>query len=232
MRGLFVHLFAAGMVVAGLAGPAQCDDRPYDRVPAFDFTDEFYRQNGIDPDEILNRLDGEDGLSVIDDSPHPDFTDVRIIETTGGFDGSGHVFYYTINGMVMPETFTDDEAGDRAIEIANSFRAFIFPKADGDPLGPAPPNRRQDNVFDTSGGYFSNNPLGLWLLVFVSYTDDAFDTEDGQEALADLAEKNGLNLDGTPVIKTVSEIENLADDGFVELRTRALDGSQGFPWVI
>lgn len=81
-------------------------------------------------------------------------------------------------------------------------------------------------------GYFSNNPLGIWLLVFVSYTDRAFDSEEGREALMKLAEDNGVDLDGTPVIKTVSDLEDLEKEGFVEFRTRALDGSQGFPWVI
>ena len=70
--------------------------------------------------------------------------------------------------------------------IANKYRAFIFPRAMGDPLGPGPPNRRQDNLFDTRDGYFSNNPLGLWILVFVSYTDEAFNTREGQAELADL----------------------------------------------
>ncbi|NIV98371.1 hypothetical protein GWN26_04145 [Candidatus Saccharibacteria bacterium] len=207
-------------------------NRPYDKVPAFDFADNFYLQNGIDPNAIVDRLVAQDNRSVADVSPHSDFADVRILETTGGFDHTGSVLYYAVNGKVMPNTFTNDTAGQAARNLANSFRAFIFPKASGDPLSPAPPNRRQDNVFDTRNGYFSNNPLGLWLLVFVSYTNAAFNTQAGQKALGDLAQKNGLDLDKTPIIKTVSDLENLQKDGFVQFRTRAVDGSQGFPWVI
>jgi len=57
--------------------------------------------------------------------------------------------------------------------IANKFRAFIFPKKDGDPLAPGEANRRQDNLFDTRNGYFDNDALGNWRLVFVRYTDTA-----------------------------------------------------------
>ena len=211
---------------------AQAGDRPFKKVPSFDFADGSYLDNGINPDNILDRLVGQDERSVKDRSRDRDFADVRILETTGGFDHKGHVLYYTVNGKAMLDTFTDDEAGREAFEIANEFRAFIFPKADGLPLSPAPPNRRQDNVFDTRHGYFSNDPLGLWLLVFVSYTDKAFVTEEGLDALFVLAVKNGLNLDGTPVIKTVDDLEDLEEAGFVQFRSRALDGSQGFPWVI
>jgi len=223
----------AGMaVMAGSLGLANAARRPYDRTPAFDFTNRYLRRNGITPGLVLMRPNGVDGVSVVDDSPHRDFRDVRIIETTGGFDASGNLLYYTINGMVMPDTFTDNEAGVRAMAIANHYRAFIFPKADGNPLDPAPQNRRQDNIFDTRDGYFSNNPLGLWILTFVSFTADAFETEDGRRALEELGARNGINLDGTPILRTVGEIENLEAQGFVELRTRAPDGADGPPWVL
>ncbi|MFQ5520314.1 MAG: hypothetical protein ACE5FK_02850, partial [Candidatus Methylomirabilia bacterium] len=110
--------------------------------------------------------------------------------------------------------------------------AFIFPKAEGDPLSPAPPNRRQDNIFDTRNGYFGANPLGLWLLTFVSWDGTAVDSVQCQGVKGDLAGKNGRDLDGTPVIKRMSEIEGLEGAGCISLQTRALDGSQGFPWVV
>lgn len=200
--------------------------------PPFDFSDSFYRQNGINPSNILGRVNGTDGSSVVDHTTDPTRRDIRVFGTTGGFDASGNLLYYNIFGMVMPSTFTSDDAGRRAISIANQFRAFIFPKKSGDPLSPAPSNRRQDNLFDTRDGYFSNNPLGLWVLTFVSYTSKALNTVEGQKQLNDLAAKNGRDLDGTPVIKTASDVDNLAQNGFVLLQTRALSGSQGFPWVI
>lgn len=163
-----------------------------------------------------------------DRSPPPDFTDVRILEITGGFDHTGQVPYCTVNAKVMPESFTSDLVGAEAMAVANTFRAFIFLKADGDPLSPAPPNRRQDNVF----GYFNNNLLGLRLLTFVSWDGPAVEGPGCQQEMEQLALENGLDLDGTPVIKTMSDLENLEQNGCIQFRTRALDGSQGFPWVM
>jgi hypothetical protein len=201
-------------------------------APPFDFSDAFYLQNGIDPAKLRGRVNGMDGVSVQDTSDDPTRNDIRVLETTGGFNATGNVIYYNVFSMMMPDTFTNDEAGRRAMEIANHYRAFIFPKAGGDPLSPMPSNRRQDNLFDTRNGYFSNNPLGLWVLTFVHYTDKALNTVEGQKILAQLAEKNGVDLDGTPVLKSASDIDGLAALGFLELRTRALDGSQGVPWVV
>lgn len=207
-------------------------DDPFDGGTAFDFSDSFYRSNGIEPSAIVDRLVAQDSRSVVDSAPSSDFADIRINEITGGFDHTGDVLYYAVNGKVMPNGFTNDAAGDEARELADSFRAFIFPKRNGDPVGPGAPNRRQDNIFDTRNGYFSNNPLGLWILTFVRFTDAALNTSEGQDALADLAAENGTDLDGTPVITEVGEIEDLEKDGWVEFRTRNLDGSEGFPWVI
>lgn len=198
----------------------------------FDFSDAFYRANGIEPDLLLNRVNGMDGVSVFDFTNGLNQRGVRVIETTGGWDASGNLLYYSIFGMMMPDVFTPDDAGRRARVIADEYRAFVFPKRDGLPLSPAPFNRRHDNVFDTRGGYFSNNPLGLWIVTFVSFTDEALNTREGRRELAKYAEKNGVDLDGTPILTSASDIDNLADKGLVMLRTRAEDGSQGFPWVV
>jgi hypothetical protein len=87
-------------------------------------------------------------------------------------------------------------------------------------------------MIDMRNGYFSNNPLGLWVIVFVNYTDAAFDTEEGRETLADLVERNGLDRDGTPIIKSRSELDDLARKGFVTQRRRPVDGSRGPRWSI
>lgn len=223
---LIILLFVAGWTAVL---PARADNR--DPRP-FDFADETYLTNGIVPDRILMRVNGMDGVSVFDQAPDRFHRGVRVIETTGGFDASGNLLYYNILGMIMPDAFADNEDGMRARAIANHYRAFIFPKRSGDPLSPALPNRRQDNVFDTRDGYFSNNPLGLWVLVFVSYTDEALYSLKGMSALRRIAERNGVDLDGTPILRTADEIDGLAQAGLVQLRTRRLDGSQGFPWVI
>jgi len=203
--------------------------------PPFDFSNSFYLANGINPSQILNRVGGPTSASafVVDNSnTDPTRTNIRITETTGGFDRDGNPLYYTINGMVTPSTFTTDAAGQNALQIANKFEAYIFPKASGDPLSPALSNRRQDNVFNTKDGYFVNNPLGLWSAVFVHYTAAAFNTADGKKALAALADKNGTDLDGTPIIRTPKELDVLELKGFAAEQRRNVDGSQGFPWII
>ncbi len=205
----------------------------------FDFSDAFYMQNGINPAKILDRVDGTcpvsdmPACSVVDGSnTDPDRRNIRVRSTTGGFDHEGNPLYYNIYGMVMPSTFTNDAAGKAAMATANFFSAYIFPKASGDPLSPALSNRRQDNVFDTRNGYFVANPLGLWTAVFVSYTREAFTTAVCQTALADLRAKNGTDLDGTPMIRKAIEVDDLGKKGCAVQRTRALNGSQGFPWII
>ena len=205
----------------------------------FDFSDAFYLSNGINPANILNHVNGTcptndmPSCSVVDNSnSDPDRRNIRVLSTTGGFDHEGNPLYYDINGMVMPSTFTNDAAGAKAMQTANFFSAYIFPKASGNPLSPALSNRRQDNVFDTRNGYFVENPLGLWTAVFVSYTPEAFTTTVCQTALADLAAKNGLDLDGTPMIRKAIEVDDLGKKGCAVQRTRNKDGSQGFPWII
>jgi hypothetical protein len=209
-------------------------------MPPFDFSDTSYLQNGINPANILNRVDGTcpandmPACSIVDNTTFhdPDRRDIRVLSTTGGFDHEGNPLYYSIFGMATPSTFTNDAAGQKAMQTANFFSAYIFPKASGDPLSPALSNRRQDNVFDTRNGYFVANPLGLWTAVFVSYTPAAFTTSGCQAALADLAAKNGTDLDGTPQIHKAIEVDDLEKKGCAEEQTRALDGSQGFPWII
>jgi len=208
-------------------------------VPPFDFADGFYLENGINPGNILSRVDGtcpagdKPACSVVDNSnTDPDRRNIRVLSTTGGFDHEGNPLYYNIFGMVMPDTFTDDTVGQEATDIANDFEAYIFPKANGEPLSPDLSNRRQDNVFDTRNGYFVANPLGLWTAVFVRYTPAAFNTARGQATLTALAAQNGTDLDGTPMIRKAVEVDILEKKGLAEETTRPLDGSQGFPWII
>jgi hypothetical protein len=80
---------------------------------------------------------------------------------------------------------------------------------------------------DTRNGYFSGDPLGLWIHVWVSYTDAAFNTEKGRKALDDLQRKNGLALDGTPIVKTLSDLDNLFSKGYAVKRYRNQNGSEG-----
>jgi hypothetical protein len=239
MVGVAFTMVLLGVALTTIPDVSRADNDNTKGVPPFDFSDAFYRQNGINPANILSRVNGTcpandmPSCSVVDNSnTDPDHRNIRVLSTTGGFNHEGNPLYYNIFGMVMPNTFTNDAAGQKAMSIANFFSAYIFPKASGNPLSPALSNRRQDNVFDTRNGYFVANPLGIWTAVFVSYTPAAFNTAAGQKVLAALAAKNGTNLDGTPIFKMAIEVDDLTKDGFAVQQTRALDGSQGFPWII
>src|SRR5262249_1507174 len=163
--------------------------------PPFDFTDAFYQKNGINPAMILNRVNGTcpatdmPSCSVVDNSnTDANRRNIRVLSTTGGWDINGNPLYYNIFGMVTPPTFTKDDAGKKSMDIANTFEAYIFPLANGNPLSPALSNRRQDNVFNTTADYFTGgNPLGLWIAVFVHYTIPANPTKAQRKALDDLA---------------------------------------------
>ena len=213
--------------------------------PPFDFSDDFYRINGIDPTQIPMRVGNPDRPQehwALDSSnTDPTRREVRVKETTGGFDKDGHLIYYSIMGIIRPFTFTNDAAGAHAREIADNFRAFIFPKTPRNPDGspgaviqdPGPPNRRQDNLFETKTGYLCENLLGLWVVEFVVYTRAALTTSAGQMTLANLAARHGTDLDGTPVIKRLQEIKDLQAAGFVELRENSDTALTGPPrWVI
>ena len=117
--------------------------------------------------------------------------------------------------------FTPDAAGQRARQIADTSVEYVFPRRGTDPVGLGA--LRQSVMLDMRNGYFSNNKLALWIHVWVSYTKGALNTADGQKTLDDMAQKNGRDLDGTAIIASVSEIDNLFSKGYVTKITRPLN---------
>jgi hypothetical protein len=215
LRTALSTLIASATAFAALAvTPAVADvtDRLYD------FTDAHYMQNGINPAKLAGRKQAPSASAVIDTPFYSWQRNVRVIGTSGTYTSNGSIAYFAVMASFGPDGFTNDAAGVRARQIADSYVEWVFPKRGADPVGLG--NARQATVVDTDGGYFSNNPLGLWLHVWVNYTDRAFNTRDGQKMLSDLAAKNGLALDGTPIIKTKSDILNLYSKGFVVLLQR------------
>lgn len=209
----------AAFAAAPLKARAEVQNRLYD------FTDEFYRKNGIDPAKIIGRRQGVAPLGTTDAPFFAYQRNVRALLTLPAYDHSGNPVYWTVMGEVNPDTFTKDAAGTRARQIADNMIEYVFPTKDGNPVGLG--NLRQSVMLDMRNGYFSNNPLGLWTHVWVSYTPRAFSTAEGKKVLADLQKRNGLALDGTPIIKTLSELDNLFSKGLAAKRLRNPDGSEG-----
>jgi hypothetical protein len=199
-----------------LALPMLSHAEPQNRL--YDFTDNYYRQNGIDPAGIDGRREAVLPLAT-EDMPFFSYQrNVRALLTLPAYDHSGHAYYFTVLGGLKANAFTNDSAGRRARQIADSYAEYIFPKRGTDPVGLGA--FRQSVVLDMRNGYFSNDKLGLWIHTWVSFTDRALNTRDGQRALADLAARNGKDLDGTPIIKTTSDIESLLARGYITKTTR------------
>jgi hypothetical protein len=133
----------------------------------FDFSDAAYRARGVVPENIVLRVGtaSRNGDFVIDNTnTDPNRRNVRTIETTPGTTGTSGLTYANIMGVLNSTGFERDGAGHltargaQAFDTAEHFRVFIFPKAsNGSILDPFLPNKRQDNVFDTRNGYFSND---------------------------------------------------------------------------
>jgi hypothetical protein len=211
--------FLTAFAVAPPSASADVEDRLYD------FTDASYRQNGVDPTKIGGRRCGNDGLSVFDMPIRPYQRDVRATFTLPAYNQSGSPVFWTAMGDFGVDGVTNNSAGQRARQTADNMIECVFPTRGSDPVGLG--SMRQSVILDMRNGYFSNNPLGLWLHVWVSYTDRAFNTAEGRKQQADLQQKNGLALDGTPIIKTLSDLDKLISKALVAKRFRNPNGSEG-----
>lgn len=105
---------------------------------------------------------------------------------------------------------------------------------------PAPPNRRQDNVFETVNTYFCQNLLGLWKLIFTMYTPQAYAQQSvngvpqfasaaAQAVLGPLGRLNRTTLDGTPVIERLVEEDGLTALGYAQQFTMPNAPHKGAP---
>lgn len=224
----------AALAMSLVALPALADDAFNE---PFLFSDAFFRANGVEPTAVLGKPACGAGGVCDEASPDPSqFSNVRITSTLGAHSHNGDPTYVTIQGLVGSDGFTADAAGIEARNIAEAFTVYFFPKqpADGSQpaLSPAAADLRQNNLLDTRNGYFSNDPLGLWVMRWVSWDGPSVQGADCQDEMSTLGADNGFDLDGTPRITDVSTLENLEADGCVTVRTRPSDGSQGPRWLV
>jgi hypothetical protein len=194
--------------------PVRADEE--DRL--FDFTDAYYLQNGVNPSAIGGRRQAVAPAATADTPYFRYQRPVRALLTLPAYDHSGNPWYFTVLGGGNTTLFTNDSAGRAAMQLADRSFEYVFPRGDVDPF--ALGGGRQSNLLDMRNGYFSNNRLGLWIHVWVSYTDRAFTTAEGRNELNDLARRNGLATDGTPILRTVGDIDRLFSKGLITKRTR------------
>ena len=207
------------------------------RGAGFQFSDAFYTANGIDAQEIRDQENGATAPSrfgafyrgIGDDFvADGDAMDSRFIDDTRitihnmGFNAAGEMLFYPDPPAFLFESaFLNQETKD----LTNRSFVFIFPRTKeqpnpvpgcdsnplpGDLLAPGACNRRQDNIFDTGNGYLTSNPLGLWRIMFVTWDGPDIETEACQAEMAKLAARNGLDTEGTPILKTTREVFDVA----------------------
>lgn len=207
------------------------------RGPAFQFSDEFYADFGIDAEEIRNQENGAtapsrfgafyrgigDAGTAAGTAPDDRFLDdTRITVHNAGYNAAGEMLFYPDPPAFLFESaFLNQETKD----LTNRSFVFIFPRTvdqpnptpgcNGNPtphdlLAPGPCNRRQDNIFDTGNGYLTSNPLQLWRIMFVTWDGPDVDTPECQAEMAALAAHNGLDTEGTPLLRTVKQVLNVA----------------------
>jgi len=206
----------AMIVLVAASGMARADIQ--DRL--FDFTDTYYRQNGIDPLLIAGRRQAVPPQAVADTPNFPFQRGVRALLTLPAYDDSGHEVFFTVMGGFAANAFVPDSSGARTKQTADSTFEYVFPKQGTNPIGLGA--ARQSVVLDLRHGFFSNDKLGIWTHVWVNYTPAALTTTEGQSALADLARRNGTDLDGTPLLTRVNDIDDLFKKGFVTKTQRPL----------
>jgi hypothetical protein len=94
-----------------------------------------------------------------------------------------------------------------------------------------PPSKRHNAPF----GYFCDDILGMWIVTYFWFTvDPANPGKTCGPILARLAAKNGVSLDGTPIIKTADELNNdLEANGCGAEGQQAVNGADGGAiWII
>ncbi len=207
------------------------------RGPGFQFSDDFYADFGIDGEEIRIQEAGAtgpsrfgafyrgvgDAFTAEGEAPDERFIDdTRITIHNMGFNAAGEMLFYPDPPAFFFESaFLNEETKD----LTNGSFVFLFPRTvnqpnpvpgceaaafTGDLLDPAPCGRRQDNIFDTGNGYLTNNPLQLWRIMFVTWDGPDVGTPECQAKMAELAARNGLDIDGTPVLTSVREVFDVA----------------------
>jgi len=86
-----------------------------------------------------------------------------------------------------------------------------------------------DGISDSPYGYFCDDLLGMWILTYVWYTvDPANPGPTCAPVLQDLANRNGISLDGSPIIITSTDTnDDLEGNGCGAEGQLAVDGSDG-----
>jgi hypothetical protein len=213
----YLASLAAVVMVAIPATGFAGDPPPFvfkDRCVPHQLTDAAMYANGIDPTRILGGA-GPGGGGGPPGPPEPGGGNIEdpvpcdefhtawrrgTYEACHFYDGSP--CYFTVNGQLDQDAFTDDEAGRRAFEIAEHFviyemvqngppevpQQFFTPEQTGmdpetyrnvDPFFTNPffggfAVGTQTKIINAGPSYWQDNPSGIWKIGFTRYTQKAF----------------------------------------------------------
>lgn len=191
----------------------------------FDFNDKYYHSNGVISEMLIGRKNGADGESVFDFTNDRRFSSVRITATHPAYDADGTSIFWNYYAGVSKDSFTLDDYGQKAVSLAFAYPLYVFPSTS------VKASDRQAALIRTGDRYFEENQLGVAAVIFVEYTE-LINTTKGQIAMTTLRKRNGSSLDGTPIIRTVKELDLLREQGFVELTQPSQDEPYRTPFAI
>ena len=189
-----------------------------------DFTDEFYASNGILSKAIIGRRTGSDMLSVFSYSSNPNHTRVRVTATFPAYGPSGEMLFWYPLGELNDNGFTDDKAGLIARDAAFATPLYIFPLTTDTNDIASFNNVRHSAVFGPRENYypmFVADDLVIRRIVEVRYTAKAFEKE-FQQMMNDMGGKNGVGVDGLPIISTMDDLMMFAKHELVATSTKSL----------
>jgi len=92
---------------------------------------------------------------------------------------------------------------------------------------PVTSTERHDKSFDiTLNHYFCDDIAGFWIITYFYWLPSALVTPTPAPVAA-LAQKNGVSLDGTPIIREPNDLDAMEGQGFADEFNLPPDGSQG-----
>ncbi|HEX6125494.1 MAG TPA: hypothetical protein VFZ23_09010 [Pyrinomonadaceae bacterium] len=191
----------------------------------FDFSDKYYYANGVITDTLIGRKNGADGESVFDQTYDRRYSDVRITATMPAYESSGAPIFWNYYTGVPKYGFTEDENGQFAVSLAYVYPLYMFPSTT------MKESDRQAALARIGEGYFEKNTLGIAAVYLVEYTDKV-DTKAGDVIIKMLADRNGISVDGTPIIRTAKEIDGLLEEGLITVTQPSLDEPYRTPFAV
>lgn len=180
-------------------------------IRPFDFSNDFYKTNGMVAERLQDRPNGEDKRSVFDTPTDlSTLNNIRIVETLPAYSAEGDTLFWNRYAIAPKKSFREDEVGDKAAYIAALYPIYRFPSTS------MPGSDRQAALIEVDDIYFDINKIGIGVVLNVVFRERL--TPGAQKTLRLLAERNGRSVDGTPIIRTKDEIKQLAGNGIVILQ--------------